>query len=288
MGHAVEGISVWWRATAICCLSVSMVQGDTRLRVLTTIPAVDCFTRNVVGELATVEMLLPAGSDPHSFALSPRDLGKVSKANVVVSHGLGVDTWITRAIPSSEVRRAPIVSTEGAAAEGNPHTWLDPVAAIVQVRTISDGLIRLDPTKAAAYRHNTEAYVKRLEELHSQSELALAPLRGRRLLTLHDSFHQFARRYGLEVAAVYQRVPGQEPTPRELRSLQKLIDSGGVTLFVAEPQARKDVFRTIAGGREIPTIVLDPMESGRPGADLYEKVMRANVAVLSALVNEKR
>ena len=70
-----------------------------RIVVLTTIPALECFTRNVAGELegrrVFIEQFLSAGQDPHhGFDLGPADRLRLGRADLLIINGLQLETWL--------------------------------------------------------------------------------------------------------------------------------------------------------------------------------------------------
>src|SRR6185369_17842244 len=83
-------------ALAFCGFGLAPnVEGRT-LRVLTSFLPVYCFTANVVGDLATVENLLPANVEPHDYQFSRKDLQKLSHADLVIVNGLGLENWLDK------------------------------------------------------------------------------------------------------------------------------------------------------------------------------------------------
>src|SRR3989442_8677051 len=72
--------------------------GAKKLHVLTTFAPIFSFTKNVAGDAAEVEMLLPPNTGPHDFALAPSDLRKIAAADVVVENGFGLESWLDHAV----------------------------------------------------------------------------------------------------------------------------------------------------------------------------------------------
>ncbi len=99
----------------------------------------------------------------------------------------------------------------------NPHCWLDPRLAVVYVEQVRDGLIRVDPPHADAYRANADRYLAQLRELDSsfEQQVATIPAGQRKLVTYHDAYVYMARRYGLDLVGFVLRNPGREPTAAE-------------------------------------------------------------------------
>lgn len=275
-----------------------------KLRVLATFAPIFSFTKSVAGDLAEVEMLLPPGTGPHDFAFAPGDLRKLAGADVVVENGLGVEAWLDRAVQGgmkpgtvriiaargiAPLKNPPEITAsvpgkipdEDGDAAPNPHVWLDPILAIRETVNIRDGLMGRDPKNAGGYRANADKFIVRLRELDDEIRGAVEGLPNKRLLTFHDSFRYFAARYGLEIAGVIEAFPGREPTPRYVAKLREIIVEKKVRALFTEPQYEPQIVRSLAEDLKLPVAVMDPMETGEPRADFYEKTMRRNLNALT-------
>ncbi len=263
-------------------VGASASAAESRLRVLATFAPVFCFAKNVAGDAADVEMLLPPNAEPHNYAISPGDLKKIARADVIVENGLGVESWLDKVLASGAnpgVLR--LVASAGIETrDANPHVWLDPILAIREVENIRDGLKTRDPAHAGIFDKNAAAFIGRLRVLDAGIRLASERIRDRRLLTLHDAFRYFAARYGFEIVAVIEPFPGREPTPKYVRALRDLILQKNVHAIFAEPQVASRIARSLAVESRVPVAALDPMETGEPGAEFYEQATRANLDAL--------
>ena len=250
----------------------------TQLQVLATFPPVDSLTRGVAGSAAHVEMLLPPNVGPHDFALSPSDLRRIAKADVIVSNGMGIESWLQKAIASNAKSDAlDLVASKGIDSQGQPHVWLDPIFAIQMVGNIRDGLAAKDPANAAVYDANAAETIARLQRLDAEIRAATEHLPNKRMLPFHESFDCFAKRYGFEIVATIEEFPGKEPTPKYLVKLRKIIAEKQVHVLFTEPQYTAQIVHSLSEDLHVPIAVIDPMETGTPSADLYEQVMRSNL-----------
>ena len=251
-----------------------------KLNIVATFAPMTCFAMNVAGKVATVEQLMPPGGEPHDFALTPADIKKVAKADVVIENGLGLESWLTNALRSSHAVR--VVASEGIKTdEGNPHVWLDPELAIREVETIRDALVKRDPANGDAYQKNAASFIGKLKKLDAEIQTATAKIPDKRLLPFHDAFHYFAKRYGFEVVGVFEEFPGREPTPRYLSKLRKTVREKNVKVLFTEPQQSPRILKTLSEDLKLPIVEIDPMEQSEPSADLYENTMHSNLKHLT-------
>jgi len=271
----------------LACLLPGHAADGGKLNIVTTFAPVTSLTKNVAGDAASVEQLLPEGAEPHDFALSPGDLKKLAKADIVVENGLGLEEWVDGALKSSRATR--VVASEGIATDdGNPHVWLDPVLAIRQVENIRKALAERDPSRAEVFNRNAAAFTERLKQLDQEIRATADQLPDKRLLTAHDAFHYFAKRYGFRVVGVFEPFPGREPSPRAIKELRDTIEKERVKVLFTEPGPSPRVLRSLSKELNLPVVEIDPMEFGQPDAALYEKAMRSNLKNLQEALSGSR
>ena len=284
-------------------LSLSFWGGDEsaraadgrKLKVLTSVLPLYCFTANVAGDLADVENLLPARVEPHDYQFSRKDLRKLAGADLIVVNGLGLERWLERSFRNDgperlgrvltvsaglnrEIIYAPRAARQGAMP--NPHFWLDPHLACLAVTNILNALAQADPARAAGYASNALRYAARLEALDASLGEALAPLRGAPLVTYHDAFPYFARRYGLRIAGVIEPSPEVEPSLKYLAALYGSIREDRVQAIFTEPMERSRLAEQIGSDLRLPVASLDTLETGSMDPGAYEEGMRNNARVL--------
>ncbi len=282
-----------------------------KIRILTDFPPVYCFTANVAGDLAVVENLLPPGADPHDYSLSPQAAHRLAAADLLIVNGLGLESWLQRAFrnvarPQTVVEisagldneliyevpsLAPETSSGFLAARGragssfheapNPHIWLDPILAGRAVTNILLALQKADPANAAGYATNAARYAARLAALDAEMRAALAPAKGSWLVTFHDSFAYFARRYDLRIAGVIEKAPTVAPTPKELTALRQIVQGRKVKAIFSDPDSPRKLVDQLGRDLKLPVAQLDPLESGPLNPEAYEDAMRRNLRVFA-------
>jgi ABC-type Zn uptake system ZnuABC Zn-binding protein ZnuA len=174
-----------------------------RPQVVATTTIVADLVRNAGGDAVSVHQLLQPNTDPHDYEPRPRDVRAIADADLVLASGLGLDRFIDKAADSAG-SDAPLVRLGDAIARprsGDPHWWQDPRNTITVVTRIARELERLVPSAAPDIRARAAAYVGRLRALDRTIAgcIATVPAADRKLVTDHDAFGYFARRYGLEV-----------------------------------------------------------------------------------------
>jgi ABC-type Zn uptake system ZnuABC Zn-binding protein ZnuA len=266
------------------------------LRVLASFLPMYLFTRNVVGNAGGVslDLMLPASLGcPHDYALTPGDMRKIAAADLFVTNGHGMEEFLGAPVRKANPRVRVVETATGvtpirsgeAGREGiNPHTWVSPRNAILQVRSIEKALSEASPRNAPVFRRNADAYVARLTALAGEFEAAGSRIRNRNIVTYHNVFDYLARDLGLTIVGEIEETPGQEPSAGEVRKVIRVIREKRAAAVFWEPQYPKRLAEMIAGEAGVPLRALDPVSTGSTAPSTYEDVMRRNLrTILEAL-----
>ncbi len=274
-----------------------------KVRVVATMAILADFVKNVGGDRVEVSSIVEPGADVHSFQPTPGDSLTISRADLIVSNGHGLDSFLDSVIDAAKNAEAiRIVAAEGIEVsadveaedtdpederghrgEGNPHFWLNPLNVVHYIERIRDGLTRVDPEGAQEYRAGSETYVSKLKALDGEIAAALeaVPTERRHLVTFHDAFGHFADRYGWEVSAFVKGDAG-DVTPEAVVEALGRIEEQGIPMVFAEPQFSSDVLHRAASdaGVEVGTIYSDVLDGQ---ASTYLEMMRFNLRSLVGL-----
>ena len=234
------------------------------------------FARQVAGTSARVVSLVPAGTEPHDWEPSPRDLAQVREARLLVYNGAGLEPWVSRLLADHASSGTLIVrATEGiplltstsssdSAGTGqslpDPHVWLDPVLAQSMVETIRAALVRMDPDHAATYTENAGRFVAELQALHEKFKAELEHCARREVVASHAAFAYLAKRYALTLIPVMGLTPEAEPTPARLASIVRFARDRKVKYIFTETLASPALAETLAREIGAQTLVFNPIE----------------------------
>lgn len=283
----------------LCPLLLHTEAAEKKLRVVTTFLPAYSFAMNVAGDRAHVENLVPGNVSLHDFQLSPPELKKIVAADLIVINGLGLETFLDRALKNTGTKAQVVTLADGLHAElihlehsenergggghnhsHDPHIWLDLSLAAASVTNLSRALQAADPENAEAYQRNARDYVARLEALDAEIAQQLRPLKSAAFVTYHNAFQYFVRRYELNLAGVVEQVPEIAPSIKERGELSRVIRAKQVKVLFTEPGGKSRLAQQIAKDAGLRLGELDPLETGELTADAYEKGMRRNAAAL--------
>jgi zinc/manganese transport system substrate-binding protein len=210
------------------------------------------------GDQVEVTAVAKPGSDVHRVEVLPSSMVRVSKAQVYLKVGLGLDQWADAIIDGSRNQRLVIVDCSAGVGvlekptgrvdasqgdvhpNGNPHYWLDPHAGGVVANTVAAALGRVDPEHAASYSARAAAFAAACDSARARAVTRVAALPSRTLITYHASWIYFAHALGLEIVGTVEPVPGIPPTGRHLDDLVQVIRDRKVPVLIQEPYFAAD------------------------------------------------
>ncbi len=236
----------------------------SRYRVVTTIGMITDIVERVAGDRAHVQGLVSPGTDPHLFRPTRSDIAALMNAEIVFYNGLLLegkmtDTLVRVASSGKPVHavtelidESELIEPDGYDGHADPHVWMDPLAWMKAVEVVRDALIAFDPGGAEVYRVNAAEVMAQIQHVHDYAERVLAsvPESARILVSAHDAFGYFGRRYGFEVVGIQGISTDSEAGVRHIESLVRMIverDVGAV--FVESTVAERNVEALVAGVR---------------------------------------
>ena len=155
-----------------------------KLKISTTFFPIYDFTRNIVGDEGDVSLVIGAGTEPHDYEPSAKEIAKISEADALVYDSEYMETWIPAVLKTieSDSKVKAISATkdmvllpggeeeehdhdhdgEGHSHEYDPHVWLSPERAIQMVQNITKQLAEAFPERKEAFEKNAKAYIEKL------------------------------------------------------------------------------------------------------------------------------
>ncbi len=276
-----------------------------KLKVITSLTDLAALTQEVGGDKIDVESLAKGYQDPHFVEPKPSFLLKLRNADLLVLVGLDLEIgWLPPLITQSgngriqpggsgyldasqfaEILEQPqgtITRAEGDVHPlGNPHYWLDPDNGRRIAKGIATKLSDLDPSDRAYFQQRYQDFEKRLVEAEKRWEAQMAPYRGRKIVTYHRSWPNFAKHFGLDVIGYIEPRPGIPPTPSHTIELVNLMKRENVKIELIEPYFDSKTPNSIAsmvGGK---VVVMMPSVGGKPEITDYFKLFDYDIGLLT-------
>ena len=264
---------------------VAPVETTPDIRIAASIFPIAAIAREIGGARVAVRTIVPSGSDPHNFEVTPAMARAVDDADLVFFIGGHFDGWAMghrqRSRPSSyiefqEVLKDSLIKT---VQEVNPHLWLDPLLAKSMGQAIKARLAQTDPANRAYYEERARSFAVRIDSLDAAVRSRLAECGFRDFVSFHPAWTYLARRYGLEEHGSIELTPEQEPSAKWIAGILKMMQREGVKYIVAEEFSNRALAETLARDAQAQVIVLDPLGAeDRPGRSSYFELVNYNLA----------
>ncbi|WP_242273433.1 metal ABC transporter substrate-binding protein [Bacillus cereus group sp. BfR-BA-01538] len=258
----------------------SVEKQDESLKVVTTFYPMYDFTKNIVGANGKVDMLVPAGTEPHDFEPSPKDIAKIENADVFVYNSEFMETWVPKVLKSLDNKKIKVVDAskgislmEGTVEEDDdehtnkkqdhpmdPHIWLNPVLAQKEVENIKQAVIEADQTHKQDYEKNGDQYIDKLKGIDAKFRNTLNKAKHKEFVTQHAAFGYLAKEYGLKQIPISGLSPDQEPSPTKLAELQKYVKDNKIKIIYFEEIASPKIAKTLMDETGAKTVLLSPIE----------------------------
>lgn len=241
--------------------------GD-KLQTVVTFYPLEEFTKSIGRGEAEVINLTPPGSEPHEYEPTPKDIVKIKSADLLILNGAGFENWTQKIIPDLESQKTLVVDSSKnlplientAAGKRDPHFWLDPNLAKIQVENIKNVLIQKRPGQKVFFENSALDYQKKLSLLDQEISQGLTNCRTRKVIASHNAFSYFAKRYNLTVLPIAGISPEEEPTARRLAELTEILKNENIKYVFFETLATPKLAQTLAEEVGAEILVFNPLE----------------------------
>jgi len=288
----------------LTCVAL-VIPGATfaKIKVAASITDLASIASSVGGEQVECFAIARATADAHRVEVLPSYMVKVSKANVYLKGGLGLDQWSDAIIDGSRNDKLAVVDCSAGVnvlekpagpvdasmgdvhPNGNPHYWLDPRNGGLVARTIAEALGRVDPAHAADYQSRAEAFAKQCDAAYAADRKIADAIPNRVVFTYHRSWPYFANAFGFEIAGQAEPVPGIPPTARHLADLVSIAKSRKIAVLIQEPYFSADAGKFLQREAGVQSVVM-PLSCDSAEAGSYLAHIDAVLKALAAVKGE--
>ena len=261
---------------------------NSKLQVVASATFLYEFSQNIGKEMIDVTLLVPMGADPHDWEPTIRDTERLQKADMIIVNGIGYEHWLN-SLELSDIAGILVDTSNGistldsanhdeekhddhAKEDGHddednhnhgvldPHIWLNPVFAQLQVKNIANALSNSDPTNKNYYQSNAAIYNQKLNLLDTKIRTELSGCKTD-FITFHDAFSYFSEEYGLTQHTIISSTDSHgDVTPKTLEHIISLARELNIKVIFAEENTSTKISQVIAdeiGGK---VLVLSPLE----------------------------
>ncbi len=293
-------------ALALLCSLLPLTAEAKKLNVVTATTDMAALAQEVGGDRISVESIAKGYQDPHFVEAKPSFLLKLRQADLLIVVGLQLEIgWLPPLITQSgnpriqvgasgyldasqfaEILEIPTGVVTRAMGDvhplGNPHYWLDPDNGRRVARGIAGKLSELDPSDSAYFQQRFEDFDKRLTAAEQKWDAEMAPYRGRKIVTYHNSATatNFAKHFHLEVIGYVEPRPGIPPTPSHTFELMALMKRESCKLLLVEPYFDLKTPNSIGAATGAKVVVYLPSVGGEKQVTNYFELFDYDIDLL--------
>lgn len=280
-----------------------------KLNVVATTPDLAAVAREIGGDKIEITTLARPTEDPHFVDAKPSLMTKLNRADALIEGGAELEIgWLSpllegarnpklspgkpgRIVCSQGIQLLEIPSTLDRSkgdihATGNPHYMTDPANAKIVAEHICSSFCELAAADCDSFKANLKKFTERLESKMTEWQRLLAPHKGKVVVTYHNFWPYFAKRFDLKMDLFLEPKPGIPPTPSHLASVIARMKSENMKVIIVQPYQNRKTAETVAS-RTGATALDFPTFPGKP-ADTYEDWMDGLVKSLARALDEKK
>ncbi len=254
-----ENIFVFCLFCTLCIPFLSSAQ--SKYKVVATASIFADMAKNIAADRVVIESIVPVGGDPHLHEPTPRDARIVAAADLILVNGLTFEGWLNELIENAGTNATIVRITEGITPiqsltyknATDPHAWMDAQNGLVYIKNIKDALIALDSEGREQYEFNYGVYKQQLEDLdqYIARRIAEIPKAQRTLITSHDAFQYFGRKYGLQLEAILGISTDAEVQTSDITRLTQVIRNSNLPAVFIESTVNPKLLKQIAKDNKV-------------------------------------
>jgi ABC-type Zn uptake system ZnuABC Zn-binding protein ZnuA len=275
------------------------LSAQSKLKVVATASMIADMARNIAGDKMDIDCIVPIGGDPHLHESTPRDAILVSGADLILKNGLTFEGWLSELIDNSGTKAESVLVTKGINAveslayenSADPHAWMDASNGLIYIKNIKDAFIKIDPENQSTYEANYEAYKKKLEELDQfiMEQIKSIPEKRRILITSHDAFQYYGRRYGIQLEAILGTSTDADVQTSDIMRINTVIQENKVPAIFIESTINPKLLQQLARDNNISIggqLYADSIgDKDSPAPSYYDMLKYNTITIVNALKN---
>lgn len=227
-----------------------------KLNIVTTTSLLTDLVHQIAGDRVNLQGLMGSGVDPHLYKASEGDVSKLFNADLVFYGGLHlegklVDVFekmeqqgIKTVAVSDALDKNDLIDSKNFASNYDPHIWFDASNWKKVAQFVTQNLSKSDPKNKDFYTENLNKYLVQLDELDTEIKnlVGQLPVENRILVTAHDAFSYFGKKYGFEVVGLQGISTASEAGVKDVQELASLIIGKKVpAIFVESSVPRRTI-----------------------------------------------
>lgn len=231
------------------------------LHIVTTTGIIADGVERIVGDSAEVSCIMGPGTDPHIYKPAPGDIDLMEAADVIICNGLHLEGKMAEMLDKYS-KEKPVLKIADGIDEKNlikladmedaydPHIWFDTELWTAGLDYVTQQLELIDTLSASYFRENFQNYSKEISETEFwiRNEFYQLDSTQRVLITSHDAFSYFGRRYGIEVKGIQGVSTLSEVGLKEISDMVDFIIERKIPAIFIETSTSQKTAQSILDG----------------------------------------
>lgn len=282
----------------ILCIGIPSLKAEKPVVVATASIFADMASQ--IGDtLIQVETIVPIGGDPHTYEPRPSDLILLNSASVILKNGLSFEKWMNKLIENSGSEASVILITEGIESiqsdnydnSPDPHAWMDAENGLIYAENIYKTLLELLPEQKDQLELNYLEYKDQIEktELYIKEQISSIPENQRILITSHDAFKYYGRKYGLQLESILGTSTDAEAQTKDVEQIIQIIQASKVPAVFIETTVNPKMLKQIATDNGITvggSLFSDSIGDKDSEAPTYLDMLRYNTKTITTALTK--
>ena len=245
------------------------ITDSSKLQVISSFYTLHEFSQNIGQEKVDVTLLVPVGVEPHDWGPTIKDVQRMQKSDLIIINGIGFENWVDN-LEETDYQGVIVDTSNGILvrnldqeqinSSGDPHIWLNPVYAKIQVQNIANAFSNSDPDNQQYYQFNAAKYIEQLDLLDLKIRNELSDC-NQDFVAFHDAFSYFADEYNLnQHTIISSNSPHGEATAKTLEEVISTSRELNIKVIFSEENVNTRTSEIIANEIDGKVLVLSTLE----------------------------
>jgi len=294
--------------TVATLLPLSM---HAKLNVVATTPDFGAIAQEIGGDKIELVTLAKPTEDPHFVDAKPSFIVKLNHADALIEGGAELEMgWLPPLLEGARNSKLEagkpghISAAEGISllevpsaldrskgdihATGNPHYMTDPLNGKIVAERIANSFCQLDPKSCDFFKANLKQFESKLDSKIAEWQKLLAPDKGKPVVTYHNYWIYFSKRFGLPMELYLEPKPGIPPTPAHLAEVITRMKSETIKVIAVQPYQNRKTAETVANHTGAVLVDFPSFPGGTPETQTYTGWIDALVNSLAKAFGEHK
>ena len=285
----------------ILLFTSGLAKAQDKIKVVSSASIFQDMAKNIGGDRIESHTIVPIGGDPHLYEPKPSDAQLVKSADVILINGLTFEGWINKLIDNSGstakvhtiTKGVDVLKSDKYKNAADPHAWMNARNGLIYIDNIKNALIASDPKNKDFYTANYEKYKSEITALDAyiSEEIKKIPEAKRMLVTSHDAFAYYGKKYNIKLNALKGISTEAETQTRDMVRVSKAIQESGVPAIFIESTINPQVIQQIARDNKVKIggeLFADSIGAPDSEGSTYVKMLRHNTDVIVKALSQNK